>query len=150
MTTIVYRDGVMAADSRAYAGDSSTIGMKTKIHRLDDGTLFGASSNAVGADGILRRWVEAGCLPAQASDMKPDTFEVLLVRPNGDVFYAHDNLGLTGPLTADFFAIGSGDKYAKGALRMGASAVKAVEVASLEDAWTGGPICFLRLEGDDE
>lgn len=146
MTTIVYRDGVLAADSRAYAGDSSNIGMKTKIHRLDDGTLFGASSNAVGADGILRRWVEEGCPPPQSSDMKPDTFELLLIRPNGDVFYAHDNLGLSGPLAADFFAIGSGDKYARGALRMGANAVRAVEVASLEDAWTDGPIITLNLK----
>jgi ATP-dependent protease HslVU (ClpYQ) peptidase subunit len=150
MTTIAYRDGVMAADSRAYAGDSSLIGTKTKIHRLDDGTLFGSSSRTVGADAFLRRWVESGCAPPQSDGLKPDTFEVLLVRKDGSVFYAHDNLELTGPLTCDFFAIGSGDTYAKCAMLMGADAVRAVEIAGQLDVWTGGPTSVLHLDGEAE
>jgi ATP-dependent protease HslVU (ClpYQ) peptidase subunit len=146
MTTIVYRDGVMAADSRAYSGDKHPIGAKTKIHRLGDGTLFGCSSSNVGADSILRRWVESGCQPPQGSDLKPDSFELLIVRKSGDVFYAHDNLDLTGPLTAEFHSIGSGNQYAMGALSMGADAVRAVEIAAQCDVWTGGPITQLKLE----
>lgn len=40
MTTVVYRDGVMAADSRAYAGYNTTLGSKSKIRKLADGTLL--------------------------------------------------------------------------------------------------------------
>lgn len=147
MTTIAYRDGIMAADSRAYGGDKRSIGMKTKIHLLSDGTLFGCSSSCVGADGILRRWVDAGCPPAVGSDVKPDSFELLLIRPNGDVFFAHDNLDLTGPLSAEFHAIGSGYQFAIAVMTMGFDAVKAVEVASQCDIWTDGPITQLKLEG---
>lgn len=145
MTTIVYRDKVLAGDRRAYAGDSKPVGNKTKVHRLSDGTLFGCSSACVGADAILRRWVEGGCIPPATSDLKPDAFELLLIRGDGRVFYAKDNLDLTGPLDCEFIAIGSGDRYAMGALAMGANARRAVEVATELDAWTGNGVDVIRL-----
>lgn len=145
MTTIVYRDGVLAADSRAYRGDKSPLGTKVKIHRLWDGSLFGASSNCVGADTLLRRWVEEGCPSQKSGDIKPDSFEMILIRPNGEVFFAHDNLDLSGPLEAPFFAIGSGEQYALGALEMGADAVRAVRVACEFDVWSDGQILSICL-----
>lgn len=148
MTTIVYRDGVMAGDTRAYSGDKSPIGYKAKIRRLADGTLFGVSSNNVGADAVLQRWVEGGCVPPDSGDLKPDSFELLLVRPSGEVFYANSNLDLTGPLTADYFAIGSGNQFAQGAMAMGADARQAVQVGIDLDIWSGGPITTLEWEPD--
>ena len=52
MTIIAYRDGIMAADSRAYTGDPDPIGVKQKI-RWHDGELLGASSRAVGIPGAV-------------------------------------------------------------------------------------------------
>lgn len=49
MTTIAYRDGMMAADSRAYAGNASPVGSKTKINRLKEGSLFACSTSKTGA-----------------------------------------------------------------------------------------------------
>ena len=49
------------------------------------------------------------------------------------------------PAEVPFMALGSGSKAALGALHMGADAVRAVEVASLADAYTGGPIITLRV-----
>lgn len=147
MTTIAYRDGILAADSRAYGGDRAPIGSKTKIHRLLDGTLFGLSSSAVGADNLIRKWVEDGC-PAPKNDaVKPDNFELILVRQNGEVFYAHDNLSLSGPIRSNKLAIGSGKEFALGAIEMGAGALQAVEVAARLDPWTGGPFDTLKLFG---
>lgn len=146
MTTIAYRDGKLAGDSRAYGGDKAPFGQKTKIHRLDDGTLFGASSNSVGADGLVRRWIEAGCPPPESSTLMPETFEVLLVRPSGDLFFARNNLELSGPIRAPFVAIGSGNQYALGAMSMGATAAQAVEAAIDLDVWTGGEITVLSLD----
>ncbi|WP_295198738.1 hypothetical protein [uncultured Brevundimonas sp.] len=145
MTTIVYRDGVLAADRRAYSGDKKGIGAKTKIHRLDDGTLWGVSSCNVGADALIKRWVEAGCEPVGSDQLKPESFELLLVRPTGEIFYANGNLDLSGPLTADYFAIGSGDHFAMGAMAMGASAIRAVEIASDLDVWSGEGMTVLEL-----
>lgn len=138
MTTVTYRDGIMAADSRAFSGDRSPIGFKDKVHRLADGTLVGISTTVVGADKALVHWVEKGRLPA-ATD-KLDNFMVLMVKPNGQVFYARDQLLWTGPLSAPFYAIGSGGDYALGALSMGATAVQAVEKAIQMDPWSGGDI----------
>ncbi|RAK68814.1 peptidase S14 [Phenylobacterium kunshanense] len=147
MTTIAYRDGVLASDSRAYSGDKTPIGSKQKIHRLADGTLLGVSTASIGGDALVRRWVEAGCPAARNDDLKPDSFTALMVRANGDVFYANNNLEWTGPLDVPFIAAGSGEHYALGAMAMGASAERAVEVACELDVWSAHPIRTLRLEG---
>lgn len=146
VTTIAYRDGVLAADSRAYSGDKVPIGSKVKIHRMDDGTLLGVSTTSVGGDALVRRWVAAGCAPVTSDMLKPDSFTALMIRPNGEVFYANDNLEWTGPLTGRFIAIGSGEQFALGALQMGATAVQAVEAAIALDPWSAGEITILRRE----
>lgn len=138
MTTIVYRDGVLAADSRAYSGDKTPIGTKTKIHRREDGAIYGISTNDVGGDKLLRKWVEEGCNHPSGDDLKPDCFSMLLVDAMGQVFFANDNLSLSGPLEAEYFAIGTGREYALAAFYMGATAVQAIEVAKHFDVWSGG------------
>lgn len=143
MTTIVYRDGVMAADRRAYAGDKQPIGEKTKVHRLADGSLFGASSSKVGAVDKFRRLVEERGIGGSFDAAHP--VQAILVRPDGSIFYFHEEDTFTGPLEAAFIAIGSGDRFALGALKMGATAARAVEVAIECDVWSGGGIDVLSL-----
>lgn len=145
MTTIAYRDGVLAADRRAYSGGKSPIGLKTKVERLKDGSLLGVSSTVVGASTQIRDWVERGCPLPAPDDLQPESFELLLIRPSGEVFYACNAPTLTGPLEAAFLAVGSGSDYALGAMSMGASAVEAVEVAASHDPWTGGGVNSLLL-----
>lgn len=141
MTTIVYRDGVMAADSRAYAGDKQPIGFKRKIHKLDDGTMIGATSVWPGAGEGIIEWWKAGC----PKDFKlPDSFTMLAVKANGEVYYASNSPFVSGPLSGDWWAIGSGEQYAAGALAMGATPYVAVAIASDLDAWTGGEIHELQ------
>lgn len=147
MTTIVYSKGLMVSDRRAYSGDRAGIGSKTKIFRLADGSLFGVSSATLGASQQLREWIEKGApLPENGEVMQPEKFELLLVKPTGDVYYAHDCLALVGPLKAEFHAIGSGAEYAKGALAMGATPEGAVTVACELDIWSGGGMDLLLLE----
>lgn len=137
MTTVVYRDGIMAADSRAYSGDKHPIGNKVKIRRLPDGTLLGASSTLPGAGETVLDWYANG---QEEETILPAHFTLLVAKTNGDVFYANDDRIFSGPLTGDFFSIGSGEQYAHGALLMGACAVEAVRAACLADAWTDFPI----------
>lgn len=143
MTTIVYRDGVMAADSRAYAGNKQPLGFKTKIFRLADGSLFGASSSKVGQCDKLRRMVEDR--GTETIFDKEVAAQGILVKPNGDVFYFNDQDAWSGPIQTDCAAIGSGEEYAMGALKMGASAEKAVQIAIECDVWSGGPITVMAL-----
>lgn len=146
MTTIVYRDGILAADSRGYSGDQTAIGNKMKIHRLADGTIFGISTNNVGGDSLIKNWIEDGCKHPENGDVKPDSFSILMIKKNGEVFFANDNYGFSGPLDAPFYAIGSGRKYALAALHLGKSAVEAVEVACIFDLWSGGPVNTKELQ----
>lgn len=144
MTTIAYRDGVMAADSRAYTGNRAPIGRKTKVRRLLDGTLIGCSSLIPGQSEAAINWFENG---ADASDPPPGDCKtaILAVRPGGEVFFSSDSWFLSGPLHGEFFAIGSGNEYALGAMAMGASAERAVELACELDIWSAAPITVLKL-----
>lgn len=143
MTTIVYRAGILAADSRAYSGDKNPIGEKHKIHRLADGCLIGASSNKVGACEKFRRLVAASGVEGTFEDEVP--VQAIVIRPDGSFFYFNNQDSFSGPITAEYMAIGSGEEYAKGALKMGASAVDAVRIAIECDPWTGGKIHTLEL-----
>jgi len=143
MTVIVYANGVMAADTRAYSGESTPIGHKQKIHRLSDGSLFGASTTKPGLAEAFARWLETGMAgePPKDIDMKG-----LWVRPSGEVFLFMNSHEPSGPLVGPFFAVGSGEQYALGALSLGADAVKAVEVACLHDPWCAAPVMRLSLD----
>lgn len=147
MTTIAYRAGVMAADSRAYGGSKLPIGEKCKIKRLDNGTLIGVTSTIVGASSAVMAWYEAGC-PAKPEVDLPESFSLLVVEHERKAFYAENKPLLSGPLHADFFAIGSGEEYALGALAFGANAVQAVAMACKLDVWSELPVYATSHSGE--
>lgn len=148
MTTIAYKDGVMAADTRAYAGFNTSIGEKRKVRRLADGTLVGCSTNRVGFGEAIIDWYSRGVDPDKHPTAGETKFALLAVKPNGDGFYAYDDFLLSGPLRAPCFAIGSGEGAALGAMYAGATAERAVEIACDIDIWSGRPITVLRHEAD--
>ena len=144
MSVVVYKHGLMGADSRAYSGSNHPMGDKLKIHRLPDGTLLGIVSNSIGMPEAFRDWVIGG---ENREDFMPGdpSFSAIKVTPSGHVYLYDDSYTPSGPLTGDFFTIGSGRKYAYGALLMGASVTKAVEVAIQCDCWCGGHVERLEL-----
>lgn len=147
MTTIVYRDGVMASDSRAWSGDKVPIGFKQKIRRLDDGSLLGISSAKVGEPDMLLDAIKRidGKVWEKPLDAEFDA-AALLVRANGDVYYYSGNKHFVGPIRGPWIVIGSGEEYAIGALSMGATAEQAVKVGIEHDPWSKGEIQTLRLK----
>lgn len=146
MSTVVYRDGIMAADSRAYGGSGSpSPGWKQKVHRLPDGSVVGVATAVIGMAERFVAWLAAGADPdGWGGDVKPD-LRAIMVKPDGTRFLAEDAFFWAGPIETDFFAIGSGSAYATGALARGASAVEAVEVAILYDHHSGGTVSALSV-----
>lgn len=149
MTTVCFRDGILSADSRAYSGDKHPIGNKCKLYRLANGTLVGCSSSVVGAPSLFVQWLNSlgpdlDCSTATCEEAHG--VQALVIQPDGSVFYWQDGVTFTGPLEADFYAIGSGEQYAYGAMMMGATAKEAVEVAIVADQWTGGKATTLTLK----
>ena len=146
MTTIVFRDGIMATDSRAYSGDNSPIGFKKKLHVLPNRALVASSGHGGQTDAFAKWCIQAvnkgHFLPARAHHRIG--VQALLVWTDGTVHY-WDSRCFTGALEARFFAIGSGKEFALGALHAGATAEEAVRIASEYDSLTGGPIQTAKL-----
>jgi hypothetical protein len=144
LSVVVYHDGIMAADTRAYSGDRHFVGNKLKIHRMPDGSLLGIVSNQVGMPEAFKQWVAEG---ADREAVMPDqpSFEAIHVMPDGKIFYYDDGYTPSGPIVAQTLTIGSGKKYALGAIKMGADAVRAVEIAIDCDVWCGAPVSALPL-----
>ena len=144
MTTIVYRNGVMAADTQAYLGrGESGAARKSKIFKEPDGTLIGASSGCVGGTWFLLDWFRNGC-KTPVEGVAPDSFEMLIVRPGGLITLYHDGFYPTH-ITAEFAAIGSGAAYALGAMSHGAGPELAVSIACEHDPFSGGEVEALSL-----
>jgi hypothetical protein len=148
MTTICYRDGIMAGDSRAYGFDKVPVGSKMKPTRLPDGSLLGVSSSVVGCSQIVKEWVLAGMDSKAAPHRKKEDidFQAMLVRPDGTCILIDGNWLPSDPISEAYYAIGSGREFALAALFLGKTAAEAVEVACHLDVWTGGRVETVRHE----
>ena len=144
MTTIAYRAGVMAADTRAYAGYNAPLGSKNKLLRMPDGTLVGVSSSKPGFSEFVTTWFVSGADLKDVAHLKDVEFTLIAVRADGSAIYAKDDFYLSGPVTAPFYSIGSGNMIAIGAMHIGASAHEAVEAACHYDVWSSGPVMSIR------
>lgn len=144
MTTIVYRAGVLACDSRETQtnGEPGDLGYIVrdhckKIYRLRDGRLFGAAHSSEDGDRLLMALQKKQIPPAL------DDVEGLLIDLEGNMTLYQGHIWV--PVKEPFYAIGSGARFAMVALKMGASAPKAVKAALTMDMYSGGPIQVLKL-----
>lgn len=149
MTTIAYRDGILAADTRAYSGHTNWVGVKSKIFELSDGMMVGISTPNPGYSAELMDWVVSGFEMDRYPILADRTFSMIVVYPNGQVSVFIDNHTDIGFLSNDFFAIGSGECYALGAMAAGASAIEAVKIGCDMDPFTAGPVEALCMPDID-
>lgn len=147
MSVVVYRNGVLAADSRAYGGRGQcSPGEKRKVHQLPDGGRVGIVSAKLGEPERFLAWIKDGADPTAWAGEKPD-LRALLVKADGSVFLFEDGPYPSGPITCDaFYAIGSGSDFALGAMAMGATAQEAVGVAIRFDPNSGGTVATLSKD----
>lgn len=144
MTTIAYRDGIMAADTQLTTADR--IFRTEKILRLPDGSLF------AGAGGFtdvikVRTWVADGC-PDEMPELSENAdIECLWVKPDGSIFLLDKEMELMA-VCSEYISIGTGSQYALAAMYMGANAENAVQVACEFDPSTSKPIKLYNLSTD--
>lgn len=141
MTIVVFRDGVMAADSGAWAGDASYAPVR-KVGRGETGNLYGCAGSA-GSVSKFFSWVDAGeigdmPMPVSLGDGN-NNFIALIWRPGlglsllgGD---GEEDLSLV-----PYMAIGAGSPAAFGAMFAGADAVTAVEATIAHGMNAIGPV----------
>lgn len=136
MTTIVYRDGVLAADTQINSGNGNRAGSIHKIGRTKDGYRWAFSGGTE---------MQAACA-AWAETREGDPPEIdggfILIEPNGShrEWWGKGWLSATDPQAA----WGSGERIARGAMFVGADAVQAVRAAIALDPESGGQITVLR------
>lgn len=140
MTTVAYRDGIMAADSLIWMDDTATHSGR-KLRRLRDGSLVGFAGS-VAESVLVMDWLDGGG-DQQAAPRIRDA-EFLLVKPSGAVFKIERELVL---LRAEgrYHAIGAGQRFALGAMFAGADAATAVRAAIKHGSGNGGRVRKLRL-----
>lgn len=145
MTTIAYRDGVLAADTATWINDGNVRcpGRTGKLRRLSDGSLYsGAGASAQIEE--FGNWLESGC---KGDKPKADDISVLHIRLDGTiVLYAGELERVAGE--APFYAVGSGASAALGAMMAGASAAEAVRIAMEVDPYTAGEVDVLHLAAE--
>lgn len=150
MTTIAYRTGVIAGDGRetyVEEGESSMVARDdcVKVHRLPDGRLFGGSKTSEDIN-VLHEALLAGIKqepPDKWPTPKLDDINAMVIDNDGAI-YSYEGLRWE-KVTEDYFAVGSGSRYAFPAMDAGATAQMAVEIGVKRDPYSGGKITVLQL-----
>jgi len=144
MTTVAYRDGVMAADCGCFS-DGLYQGEVDKLWVLPSVGLVGCCGE-IGAMVRVVEWLKGGVDRGKKPSLPDDCdFEAIVVDPQGEV--SHYDLHLSPMrVTNEFHVIGSGRKLALGAMVAGASAEKAVQIACQYDGRSREPVKTIRLQ----
>jgi hypothetical protein len=144
MTTIAYKNGILAADKQATYG--SIKHPTTKIWRLGDGSVAGGAGELSFIHAMMK-WLDAGgdpaTFPAHQRD-KDDWQPIMVVRPNGQI-QIYERTPYPTISEGKYFAIGSGREFAFMAMRLGKSAAEAVALTSEFDPGTGSLVDTLTL-----
>lgn len=156
MTTIVYRDGVLAADTQIAEGDflyPLLCHKVIRVERADGSVSLIAGCGSMVHSKALEEWIISDTREGpQPEDEKADDAVIVEFNRGLDgkvMLYSYG--GDTGkfwsieiPVDA-YHAIGVGAPYAYGALAMGASAIQAVRAASKFSAGTNDTIEAYRF-----
>lgn len=139
MTTVAFRDGVMAADSACHDGSTFTHRLQ-KIHRMPNGALAAFAGDVEQAMALFD-WLKGG---QRGRKPKSRDVSVLYVTPQRKIL--HYNGGRKAHVIAEpFYCIGSGADIAFGAMFAGADAKTAVRAAIKRDAFSRGPVTSKEL-----
>ena len=152
MTTIAYRDGVLAGDTLISRGDEGMTGF-LKIGKIH-GHLVGLSGSAFDYDPV---WAWLTNIFEENSNASPRDFwkrddapegdsSVILVDPSRVIWSIRTSDGRAVRVPHLFDAIGSGCDYAMGAMQVGATAREAVRAAARFDLRSGGAVSWVSLD----
>lgn len=144
MTTIAYRDGIIAYDGRSTQGDVIIRDDKNKAIRKE-GRIFIGFGGVPGIIKIIDTYLDGNIdLPIDANIIvieKDKTMFQVGVDPDSDPVDCWSN-----PLDKKIhYAWGSGSLHAMTAMDMGATAKEAVKMAMKRDVYTGGKIRSIKI-----
>lgn len=137
MTTIAWRDRMLAADGLSTNGGWATPGQTPKLVRLKDGRIGGGCGTYAEVLRLLD-WIDAG-----ENGKQPEGDVTVVVMNAAGVVTCYES-GAKFRTNDTFGAVGTGMPVALGAMHAGADAFEAVRIATLVDIHSGGQVSFLR------
>lgn len=150
MTTIAYRDGILACDSRAtvHTEDGGARFFNTeklfrKVVTKTRREVIIATAGESAPSLVFVDWFGSGKqIPDQLLYLDSD-FTCLILQEDG--LYEADKFCRPEKVIEPFYAIGSGTKAALAAMHCGKSALEAVQIAALIDPGTAAPFKSMQL-----
>jgi ATP-dependent protease HslVU (ClpYQ) peptidase subunit len=140
MTTIAYKDGVIACDSRITQG-SSIVDDDFDKRVIRDGVQFFFSGPTSDYENLIAAYFGAELrTPCDAAALVYDGASLQFIAAEDGKAFFKSPRRINNPC-----AIGSGADHALTAMDMGAEAAYAVEVAAKRDSATGGVVKVYRL-----
>lgn len=139
MTTLVYREGTLAADTMGTVAGWIDGADKKKLFRLKDGRAAGVTGDYAAALRLVR-WIDSNRVGEQPTG---ECRVIVLLREGGYEIFEDGGNWVENPR---FAAWGSGMPAALGALHMDATADEAVKVAGKIDPHTGKFAVLMRIE----
>ena len=141
MTTIAYKDGVIAYDSRETLGTTIVDDDCDKC-QASGGVQFFCTGSTPDYDALIAAYFgEKSSVVIEAGGIALDNGVLWLLGYSETTGFWKDRLRLDNP-----FAVGSGSSHALTAMDMGATAFQAVEMAMKRDSCTGGKIRTLTVD----
>ena len=144
MTTITFKDGVMAADSQQTHVYIDQVECR-KLYVIN-GDLIGLAGNLTDFPKFInwymneRKNINDLSIPNRAID----ELQALVFSKNKLYFYDHECIAV--PMTGKIASIGSGSPYAMGAMMAGSTAQEAIVVSSKLDPNTNAPIYSIDIK----
>ena len=148
MTTIAFKDGIIAADSQETHGDGRISECK-KLYSVS-GTIIGTAGDSY-TGLIFIDSFERGARMEDAPDLShvksDEDFECIVIEDKDNIYTINRFFQKYPVKMPDgFYALGWGSSYAMAAMEMGADAKKAVQIAVKYDAYTGGKIKTMKVK----
>jgi 20S proteasome alpha/beta subunit len=147
MTTLAYKDGVVAADTMSVIDKMKWSMNCKKVFKLKNGNVVGFAGTVAyfkpAVDLLNRAIVEAkNKQSVNLPDLPKGLYAMLASKNRLYIWYGKSGWG-EDRLKA--FAHGPGSEYAQGALDAGASAPEAIRSAIKRDLYTGGRVQYVEV-----
>ena len=135
MTTVVYKDGIIAFDSRVTRGDIIINDNTNKIVKTDS-AAFVFAGRMDQSEKLIRLYL------GEDLDVDRHFDTSALVSDKGQIYYIGANCddGFFKCEVTNGYSIGSGCPHAYTAMDMGATAKEAVKMATKRDIYSGGRV----------
>jgi len=138
MTTVAYKDGIMASDSLITDG-SARVGHVRKIGYVN-GWLYGFAGGLASCQ-MIEQWIKEGADPEHRPNRRMSKgTQLLMVHESAPKSILMFDDGEATRFETNQISIGTGSEYAVGAMLHGAGAKEAVKLAAKVDTKTGGKI----------